>query len=490
MRDDRSARTRVAVAFAPMSYDLVIVGLGSAGLTAAEFAAGLGLRVAAVDRGRLGGDCLWTGCVPSKALLASARTAHTMRTAHRVGITPVEPQIDLATVWRRLRAVQAEIALTDDNPLRYREMGVELFTGHARLSGATEVTVQPEHGEAVVLTTRFVLLCTGSRPHVPPIDGLLPEHVLTSENLFALSQPPESMAIIGGGPMGVEMAQALRRLGVEVTILQRARHLLPREEPALVERLTELLVDEGVVVHCSADVRRIEAAPDGTFVVHATVGDDGTKVEVPVGGVLIAAGRRASTDELGLEELGIELTPRGVQVDERSRTSIRSVYAAGDLAGRRLLSNSAGHEAVKAVRDMFFPGKGSVGAVVPSCVFTDPELASVGLTVDAAEHLYGNDTDVFRIDLTHNDRARAEAHADGAVMVVTAKGRIVGAHVLAPAAGEMIHELSLAVHREMRLDELADSVHVYPTLSSSIGQLATESAYERAQRLRWLMKRR
>ncbi|MDO9174065.1 MAG: FAD-dependent oxidoreductase, partial [Actinomycetota bacterium] len=226
-----------------MSYDLVIVGLGSAGLTAAEFAAGLGLRVAAVDRGRLGGDCLWTGCVPSKALLASARTAHAMRTAHRVGITPVEPQIDLATVWRRLRAVQAEIALTDDNPLRYREMGVELFTGHARLSGATEVTVQPEHGEAVVLTTRFVLLCTGSRPHLPPIDGLLPEHVLTSENLFALSQPPESMAIIGGGPMGVEMAQALRRLGVEVTILQRARHLLPREEPALVERLTELLVD-------------------------------------------------------------------------------------------------------------------------------------------------------------------------------------------------------------------------------------------------------
>lgn len=473
-----------------MSYDLVIVGLGSAGLTAAEFAAGLGLRVAAVDRGRLGGDCLWTGCVPSKALLASARTAHLMRTAHRVGITSVDPQIDLATVWRRLRAVQAEIALTDDNPLRYREMGVDLFTGHARLSGATEVTVHPEQGDAVVLTTRFVLLCTGSRPHLPQIDGLRPEHVLTSENLFAITAPPESMAIIGGGPMGVEMAQALRRLGVAVTVFQRARHLLPREEPALAERLTDLLVDEGVVVHCSADVRRIDSASDGSHVVHATVGDDGSNVQLRVGGVLVAAGRTCNTDELGLDELGIEVTARGVQVDDRGRTSVRWVYAAGDLAGRQLLTNSAGYEAVKAVRDMFFPGKGSVDAVVPSCVFTDPELASVGLTVDAAEHLYGNDTDVFRIDLTHNDRARAEAHADGVVMVVTAKGRIVGAHVLAPAAGEMIHELSLAVQREMRLDELAESVHVYPTLSSSIGQLATESAYERAQRLRWLMKRR
>lgn len=473
-----------------MSYDLVIIGVGSAGLTAAEFAAGLGLRVAAVDRGRLGGDCLWTGCVPSKALLASARTAHTMRTAHRVGITPVEPHIDLPTVWRRLRAVQAEIALTDDNPLRYRDMGVELFTGQARLTGANEVTVQPQHGEPVVLTTRFVLLCTGSRPRLPPIEGMDEHDVLTSENLFEIGAPPASIAIIGGGPMGVEMAQALRRLGIAVTVFQRARHLLPRSEPALVERLTELIVEEGIVVHCSADVRRVDSLPAGGYAVHATVGDDGADVEAHVGGVLVAAGRTPNTDDLGLEDLGIEVTPRGVLVDDRGRTSVRTIYAAGDLAGRQLLTNSAGYEAVKAVRDMFFPGKGNVDAVVPSCVFTDPELASVGLTADEAEQMFGGDTDVWRIDLTHNDRARAEALADGAVLVITAKGRIVGAHVLAPAAGEMIHELSLALHRELRLDELADSVHVYPTLSSSIGQLATESAYERAQRLRWLMKRR
>ena len=471
-------------------FDLVVVGMGSGGRVAAELAAGLGLRVAAVDRTRIGGDCLWTGCVPSKALLASAKVAHTMRTAHTVGITPVEPHIDLPTVWRRVRAVQASIADTDDNPQRYRDLGVELVRGTARLTGPNEVTVRREGDDDLVLATRFVLLCTGSRPHLPPIDGLHPPAVLTSENLFTLSEPPASVAIVGGGPMGVEMAQALQRLGGATTLFQRARTLLPREEPALVEQLTRRLTAEGVQVHCTADVRSIEGTPQEGFVVHAVVGDDARSVLATVGGVLVAAGRTPNTEELGLEELGIEVTDQGVRVDDRGRTAIRTVYAAGDVTGRRLLTNSAGHEGVRAVRDMFFPGKGSLAAALPACVFTDPELASVGLTADAAEDAFGTDTDVWRIDLSHNDRARTDARTDGSVMVITAKGRIVGAHVLAATAGEMIHELSLAVQLGLRLDELAEAVHVYPTLSSSIGQLATESAFEKAHRLRWLMKRR
>ena len=454
-----------------MSYDLVIVGMGSGGLTAAEFAAGLGLRVAAVERTRLGGDCLWTGCVPSKAVLASAKVAHTMRTAHRVGITSAEPNIDLAAVWRRARAVQAAIAGTDDNPQRYREMGVDLFFGQARLVGANEVSVDLSDGQSVVLETRFVLLCTGSRPHIPPIEGLSTEWCLTSENLFRLEAPPASLAIIGGGPMGAEMAQAMQRLGVPVTLLQRSHTLLPHLEPSLVARLTEVLALEGVVVHTDADVRRVQHQPHGGAVLEAIVGHDGARVRISAAGVLVAAGR----------------TP---QVDERGRTAVRTVYAVGDLAGRRLLTNAAGYEAVRAVRDMFFPGKGNLNAVVPSCVFCDPELASVGLTVEQAEAAYGADTDTWRIDLTHNDRARTDAHEEGGIIVVTVKGRIVGAHVLAPAAGEMIHELSLAIQRDLRLDEIAECVHVYPTLSGAIGQLAAESAYERAQRLRWLMKRR
>ena len=473
-----------------VSYDLVVIGMGSAGLTATEFATGLGLRVAVVERARIGGDSLWTGCVPSKALVASAKVAHTMRNAHRVGIGSVEPVIDLPTVWRRARSVQAEIAATDDNPHRYRQMGAELITGHARLTGASEVTVQADDGATTVLQTRFVLLCTGSRPHIPPIEGLSTDWCLTSENLFQLNAPPASLAIIGGGPMGVEMAQSLQRLGVEVTVFQRAHTLLPRLERSLVARLAAMLAEEGVVVHTTADVRSCVRRPDGLVDVGATVGHDGRAVNLRVAGVLVAAGRTANTGDLGLEDLGIEVTERGIQVDDRGRTAVRTVYAAGDAAGRRYLTNSAGYEALRAVRDMFFPGKGNVDSAIPSCVFSDPELASVGLTVDQAEEQFGTDSDSWRIDLAHNDRARTDAHSEGSVVIVTAKGRIVGAHLLAPNAGEMVHELSLAIHRELRLEELAEAVHVYPTVAGAIGQLAAESAYEKAHRLRWMMKRR
>ncbi|MEQ1702935.1 MAG: FAD-dependent oxidoreductase [Ilumatobacteraceae bacterium] len=475
---------------AELEYDLVVIGMGSGGLTAAEFAAGLGLRVAAVERDRLGGDCLWTGCVPSKALLASAKVAHTMRTAHRVGITSVEPVIDLPTVWRRARAVQAEIAATDDNPQRYRDLGVELISGEAMVTGPNEVALHTPGQAPRVLTTRFILLCTGSRPRIPTIDGLDPLRCLTSEQLFHVHEPPPTMAIIGGGPMGVEMAQALQRLGVAVTIFQRARTLLPQEEPTLVERLSEVLAEEGVAVHCSADVRSLRHLEDGTTAVSAIVGDRGHSVELTVDGVLLAAGRVATTTGLGLDDVGVTTNEQGVVVDDRGRTSIRTIYAAGDVAGRRLLTNAAGYEAVRAVRDMFFPGRGSLDSPVPSCIFTDPELARVGLTVEQAEAVHGTDTDVWRLDLTRNDRARTDARDEGSVVIVTAKGRVVGAHVLAPVAGEVIHELTLAIQHELKLDEVAEALHVYPTYGGAIGQVATEAAYEKALRLRWLMKRR
>lgn len=472
-----------------MAYDLVVVGMGSAGVTAAQFAARLDLRVAVVERARVGGDCLWTGCVPSKALIASARTAHAIRTADRVGLEPLEPRIDLARVWRRVRAVQASIAATDDNPQTFRDLGIEVVFGDARLSAPDEVTVGMPDGSERTLPTRFVLLCTGSRPHLPEIDGLSPQQVLTNENLFELDQPPATLAVIGGGPMGVEMAQALQRLRVQVILFQRAHTLLPREEPSLVSRLTRLLEAEGVVVHCSADVRRIDHQAHRT-VVTATVGHEGTRVSVPVQGVLVAAGRRPNLDGLGLHDVGVAVGTDGIEVDGAGRTSVRSVYAVGDVTGERRLTNTAGYSAVVAVRDMFFPGRGSASSVVPWCTFTDPELAHVGLTVEEAEAAHGADTDAWRFELDRNDRARVDATAEGGLVVVTAKGRIVGAHVLAPGAGDMVHELAMAVNRQWRLDDLAELVHVYPTVSGAIGQLATEAAFEKAHRLRWLMKRK
>ena len=464
------------------SYDLVIVGMGSGGMTAAEFAATIGLKVAVVERGRVGGDCLWTGCVPSKALLASAKAAHVMRTADRFGLEPAHSPVDTTRVWARIRAIQASIATTDDDPARYRAMGVEIVEGEAMVTGAHEVTVDAGRR----LDTRFILLCTGSRPAEPAIPGLAEAGFLTSETVFALERAPASIVMIGGGPIAVELAQAFSRLGVTTTVLQKGPTILPRDEPELVAVLDETLRRDGVDIRCNVAIENVTVI-DGRKVVHGL--ESGTSGAWTADELLVAVGRVPTLAHLGLEALGVVTGPRGVVVDERGRSSIDSIYAAGDVAGRFLFTHSAGYEAVRAVRDAFFPGKGKVDSVIPWCTFTDPELAHVGLTTAEAKARYGARVDVTRLDLTHSDRARTDSATDGAIVIVTAKGRVVGAHILAPAAGEMIHELALAVRHKMKLTDLASLVHVYPTLSTAIGQVAAQSAFDKARRLRWLVRK-
>jgi pyruvate/2-oxoglutarate dehydrogenase complex dihydrolipoamide dehydrogenase (E3) component len=464
------------------TYDLVIVGMGSGGMVAAEFAATLELRVAAVERGRLGGDCLWTGCVPSKALIASARVAHHMRTADRYGITAVEPEVDTALVWRRIHAVQEEIAATDDDPARFRDMGVELIAGDARLAGPHTVVAGDR-----TLETRFILLCTGSRPAIPPVEGLAEAGYLTSENLWELERAPQSLVVIGGGPIAIEMAQAFRRLGVPVTVLQRGSRILPRDEPELVEMLTGVLREEGVELVLDVEVQRV-GVEDGTRVVEGTAG--GRPSRWAAAGILVGAGRRPNVEGLGLEEVGVAVGPRGITVDERMRTTVPSIYAAGDLAGRQLFTHAAGYQSVRAVRDMFLPGRGRAGALIPWCTFTEPELAHAGMTVAEARAAHGDDAvEVVRHRLAHSDRARADGAAEGAILIVTAHGRVVGAHVLAPPAGEMIGELALAINQDLRLTQMAGLIHVYPTYALGISQLAAEAAFRSARRYEWLVRR-
>ena len=460
-------------------FDLVIVGMGSGGMPAAEFAAALPIRVAVVERGRVGGDCLWTGCVPSKALLASSKAAHTMRTADRWGLPSVDPQIDTEAVWKRVRAVREEIASTDDDPARYEAMGVEVVRGDARLLDPHTVAVGDRR-----LRARYVLLCTGSRPAEPDVEGLAEAGYLTSENVFELEHPPASVAMLGGGPIAIELAQAFTRLGIEATVLQKGDGILPRDEPLLVERLTALLRDDGVDLRLDASVQKV-AVERGRKVVSGTVGGQSFRLEAD--DVFVAVGRRPNVEGLGLEALGIEVGARGVVVDERMRTAVPSVYAAGDVAGRYLFTHAAGHEGVRAVRDMFFPGKGTVADLVPWCTFTDPELAHAGLTSAEARERHDG-VEVHRLDLSHSDRARADGHAEGAVVAVTARGRLVGAHVLSPSAGELIHELALGIRSGMRLSDLASLIHVYPTLATSVGQLAAEAAFEGAGRFAWVVR--
>lgn len=465
-------------------YDLVIVGMGSGGMVGAEFAATIGLRVAVVERGRVGGDCLWTGCVPSKALLASAKAAHTMRVADKYGLPSVDPvDIDTSLVWKRIRAIQQDLAGTDDDPERFKAMGVDVIAGQARVTGPNSVELV---GQDRTLEARFILICTGSRPLTPDIEGLKEAGFLTSENVFEIERAPGSIVMIGGGPIAIEMAQAFTRLGIRTTVLQKGPGILPRDEPGLVDTLTAMLRDEGVDLRLNVETERVAVA-DGRKIVYGAEAGEPAKWEAEE--LLVAVGRRPNVEGLGLDEVGVKVGRRGIEVDERMRTSVPSIYAAGDVAGRFLFTHSAAYEAVRAVRDAFYPGKGKVTDFVPWCTFTDPELAHAGFTVAEAEKKYGDDVEVWRMELSHSDRARADGAPEGSIVVVTAKGKLVGAQILAPSAGEMIHELALAINEGMKLAEVASLIHVYPTLSTGIGQLAGEAAFEGAKRLRWLVRK-
>jgi len=461
-------------------YDLVIVGMGSAGMTAAEFAATLPIKVCAIERDRVGGDCLWTGCVPSKALLASAKAAHTMRHADRYGLIAVEPDVDRARVWERVRAVQAQLAATTDAPEHFTAKGIELRFGQATLTSPTTLTV-----DGAELEAKHVLLCTGGRPAAPPIPGLEEAGYLTSESLFALADPPASIVVIGGGPIAVELAQAFTRLGMAVTVLQGPPRILPREDPELAGLLTARLREEGVDLQLGVRAERVEVAPDGTKVVHG--GGRAFRAEA----ILVAAGRAPNVEGLGLEALGIDVAKAGIEVDDGRRTSVKSVWAAGDVAGGYLFTHAAGFEAARAVRNMIFPGTADDEVLVPWATFTDPELAHVGLTgAEATERFGADDVEVHRHHLRDSDRARAEGAGEGQIVVVTHKGRIVGGHALAPAAGELIGELALAVREKHKLTDLATLVHVYPTIALGIQQLAAQASYAAAQRFGFLVRSR
>ncbi len=335
-------------------YDLVIIGLGSGGTLAAEFAAQeLGLKVAAVERQRIGGDCLWTGCVPSKSLIASARVAHTVRTAARFGVTTPEPTVDLTAVWGRIKTVQASIAATDDSPDRFRDMGVDLIFGTGRVTGSREVTVRldpsaddqsPDRsrtGRRLWCCPRDTRWCVPGAGHSFRRSRASPRSTTSPARTSSSSTAhPTSLVMIGGGPIAVEMAQALVRLGVPTTVFEMAHRLLPRDEPELAERLTTLLRGEGVTIHLDATVDSVEQGGDGVIVRSGSI-------EATGHGLLVAAGRRANVESLGLDKFGIQADANGVVVDGRSRTIVPSIYVVGDAAAERArFTHLAAYDAV------------------------------------------------------------------------------------------------------------------------------------------------
>ena len=457
-------------------FDLAIIGGGSAGLLAAKVAPRLSAKTVLIERDRLGGDCLWTGCVPSKTLLASAKVANTLRHADRMGLPASDALIDTSKVWQRIRAVQEEIAADDDSPEAVAASGTEVLFGQAQTEDGHTVRVGDR-----TLSARYILLCTGSRPTAPPIKGLEETGYLTSETLFQLERAPESLAIIGGGPIGVEMGQAMNRLGVKVTMLEAFDRILTRDEPSLAALLLDVLRHESVDVNLGV---QIESAKGGDAKsLHGRIDADEQVWQAEE--IFVAAGRAPNIESLNLEAAGVKTSPKGVEVDKHLRTSVPSIYAVGDCAGRYLFTHSAGAEAGVALRNMLYPGSQDAPTDVPWTTFTDPELAHAGMTSDEARKAYGEDEIcLHEYDISHGDRGRAEGLQTGNILVVaTQSHKILGAHILAPSAGEMIGQFSLAMSQNIPLvPNFRDLIQVYPTYSTSLTHLTEQAVYEQLER--------
>ncbi len=431
--------------------DICVIGAGSGGLSVAAGAVQMGARVVLIEAGEMGGDCLNAGCVPSKALIAAAKAAEAQRHGFR-GVAAQEPQVDFAAVKDHVAAVIAQIAPVDSQE-RFEGLGCTVIRAFARFTGPQEV----EAGGQRIRARRFVI-ATGSRPFVPPIPGVETTPYLTNETIFDLRERPGHLVVIGGGPIGVEMAQAHRRLGCEVTVIEGAK-VLGREDPELAAVVIDALRAEGIRLVEGQPVVRLSGS-DGA--VEVVLGD-GTSVTGTH--ILMAVGRKVALDGMDLEAAGVAHTGKGVTVDARLRSTNRRVYAVGDAAGGLQFTHVAGWHAGIVIRQavLGLPAKADPRAV-PRVTYTVPELAQVGLTEAEARKLHGDRLTVIRADLHHNDRAIAEGKDKGFAKVMVVKGRPVGASIVGPQAGELIGLWALALSARLKMSAVAGMIAPYPTL--------------------------
>ncbi|MBK1659630.1 dihydrolipoyl dehydrogenase family protein [Paracraurococcus ruber] len=440
--------------------DICVIGAGSAGLSVAAGSAQLGASTVLVERGRMGGDCLNTGCVPSKALLAAGKAARRRRDAAPFGVTYAPPGVDFPAVQRHVQEVIAAIA-PNDSVERFEGLGVRVVKGSARFTGPREVAV----GGTRIRARRFVV-ATGSSAAVPPVPGLDQVPFLTNETLFENPELPRHLLVIGGGPIGIEMAQAHRALGAEVTVLEAAR-ILPKDDPELVALLRQRLETDGIAIREGARLARVELGVDGELA--AVLDTEHGEERVAGSHLLVAAGRRPNLVGLGLEAAGIAHGPRGITVDARLRTSNRRVFAIGDVAGGPQFTHVAGYHAGIVIRNALFllPARVDYRAM-PWVTYTEPELAQVGLTEAAARTAHVEDVVVLRWPFQENDRAQAERETFGLVKAVTTRsGRILGASILGAGAGELIQVWVLAIGQGLNIKALAGMIAPYPTLGEA-----------------------
>ncbi|MCA9127990.1 MAG: mercuric reductase [Planctomycetales bacterium] len=449
-------------------YNLVVIGAGTAGLVTAAGAAGLGAKVALIERGLMGGDCLNVGCVPSKALISAARQAASIRDAEHFGIQSASPKVEFAKVMQRMRRLRASIS-PHDSAKRFSELGIDVFFGQGTFTSSNTVVVGEQS-----LHFKKAVIATGARAAELPIPGLKDTRYLTNETLFSLTELPEQLIVIGGGPIGCEMAQSFARFGSRVTLIEQASHIMSREEEDAALIVQTAMQKDGVEIMLDAKVIRVEGDESSRAVV---ITRGGREERITGDQILVGIGRTPNLDGLGLETVGVAAHPQhGVQVDDRLRTTNANIYAAGDVCSKYKFTHSADFLARIVIRNTLFMGRAQAGKlIIPWCTYTSPEVAHVGIYPDEAADK-GIELSAFTQPLSGVDRAILDGEVDGFVRVYCKKrsDQICGATIVAAHAGDMIGEIVMAMKHRIGLGKISSIIHPYPTQAEAIRKLGDQ----------------
>lgn len=442
-------------------YDLTVIGGGVGGLNVASGAAQLGARVAIIEKNKLGGDCLYTGCVPTKTLIHSAKIVSNIKRSKEYGLDETSVSFDFKNVMNHMRDVIAKVGERDD-PKRFENMGIKVIFANGRFLNPHTFEFDGQK-----ITSRKFVIATGSRAIGIPIKGLENINYLTNESALELDYLPESIIILGAGPIGMEFAQMFARFGSKVIILEKMRQVLPREDKEVADTLESILKDEGIEIHTNIDVDSVKQEGDQKIVVAK---DNGQEKIFQARDFMIAIGRASNLEGLNLEAAGIRTGKKGIMVNKHMRTTAKNIWACGDVTGQYLFTHVAEYQAGLIIPNALIPfvKRKADYRVVPWVTFTDPELGRIGLTEDEARQRY-KQVKVYKYDVKDLDRAIIESEAKGIIKIIcTTRGVIVGAHVLAPKGGEIVHEFILAMKSNLGVRNISETIHVYPTLAQVI----------------------